>query len=155
MLYSMTNLAIAPILYRFYRCSSSDVTELQHWLMQQAQITPKQPSTESAADENSLVLFWNIALSELWSLPNTSAPSSEWLAQVVNSTLFNINIPFLFQNASQIWPTYPLDEYNLRGWAFNFSQPLLLLNGNLDPATPLPMAFDSALHYNPYNSVCI
>ncbi|MCU0693894.1 MAG: alpha/beta hydrolase [Polyangiaceae bacterium] len=120
----------APALaYRFERCDPGDVRAIEH--LGQALQSAESPTEKLYSD----VLHHHVALSELWASP---PPSTDELQQIVSSSLFAPGYGPRVGSQLARWPLYPRDSL-VDQWP-STSVPLLMLNGDMDPQTPLASA---------------
>jgi pimeloyl-ACP methyl ester carboxylesterase len=134
-------LLIAPLLYRLDRCNAQDaelLEDLAHAVVQDQPVTP----TEGALmrEVYSSVLYTHIALSELW---NPQATAAQLTAQQAGLAIAPAPAQDLAALRS-IWPLGVTDPLASQ-WARS-NVPLLLLNGDLDPQTPLRFAQTALAH---------
>jgi len=81
---------------------------------------------------------------------NTSVPSFEQLEYISDNSAFATGGPPQLRMAWEMWNKYTPDiYYNL--FASNFKNPLLILNGDFDPQTPLIWADSAAIHFTAKN----
>lgn len=118
---------IVAMVRRLERCSAKDEPVFAHFgkLL-------RAPATVDSLAEFSTVLGNHVALSELWDEPSPSA--AEFDAQDRTTYVSNVLGPKLAR-LHDSWPRVPHDEYWNR-WATT-SAAVLMMNGSLDPATPL------------------
>lgn len=123
---------LAPaILYRLERCEPADVAALQHavGLIIAALATIVEDPYYSRA------LGHHIKLSELWKAPHPSLAETEAL---VAGAVFSVASTLELLELEAIWPSYPIEPWEE---VFATSElPMLMINGELDPATPLDEA---------------
>ncbi|CAF3843729.1 unnamed protein product [Rotaria sordida] len=86
---------------------------------------------------NSKVLYLNIIQSERWLAPNESEIDKETVLAWHRSTLMAPNNSEQTISFRAQWPKYPLDQYYAKVASYS---PLLMLSGQLDPATTFPLA---------------
>ena len=119
----------APALaYRLERCSADD----------EAAIANFYEVAFGAGEADTLfsdVLHHHVALSELWASP---APTLEDLQTIVDGSLFAPSYGPRVGAEYDIWPRYPHDAY-VSAWPTT-DVPLLMMNGSMDPQTPLSSA---------------
>jgi pimeloyl-ACP methyl ester carboxylesterase len=142
----MRNL-VPAVTYRLLRCSPEDVSainnmvaQLERWLG--GGRSRGRRAWAPADDLSSDVLAMNIALSELEEDP---PPSKDQLARLMEDAVFWHKDDTQMRDLYDLWPRYPHD-----GFVGKYPQtnvPVLLLNGTLDPQTPLEFAQEVAPHY--------
>ena len=119
---------IPALIYRLERCNEGDIAVWSH-------IYRKLFPADTAADPEdaspSYPLFFHVALSEMW--PD-AAPSFETAALAEEAYLFTTELTARTAQRADTWPIYPKPKEN--GVAPVYDGPLLMLQGNLDPATP-------------------
>jgi hypothetical protein len=120
---------IAPIVYRADRCEAKDVAALTQLM---AALTQGAGGTGSPPLEHQLwgwVLSNNILHSEFGEIPRPSAMQlAQWREGLVASRNVTVGI-----EPTLNWPAYPLDRF--AGQYATTRQPMLMLQGLLDPAT--------------------
>jgi pimeloyl-ACP methyl ester carboxylesterase len=122
--------------YRIDRCEPEDIDALEWLAMVLAEILPPDPY-------GSVILGTNISFSEFIDEP---APSLQQILDHVATLYISRDAgPDLMPYYAE-WPRYPRDEYH--GQYPSTSTPLLLLNGTLDPQTPLLVAQPAMDHYS-------
>lgn len=120
---------IAPVFYRIDRCDGSDLSALATFFNAYFWSGDMDTGRDSSA------LLLNIGLSELWADP---PPPLEGLQASFEASLFGSSFAAYSGFAQLQWPTYPHDEYV---WQFaSTTTPVLMMNGTLDPQTPMWMA---------------
>ncbi len=133
--------AIPAVVYRFDRCAAGDVAALRVFLGRLRGGGP--PGTAMAEPLFSLVLNRHIGLSEMWGDPALDAAElARWEARLLVSTGSSVTSA----RARPSWPTYPPDRY-AGAWAHT-DVPMLMMNGSLDPQTPLSIARLAADHFD-------
>src|SRR5262249_5347874 len=119
---------IPALLYRVNRCGPGDVAAIGNLVGLLSQ--PAAPSPEDTL--SSPVLGLNISLSEV------AGPEPPPLAEVQaieDGAYFATGLSTELRSLYDAWPRYPLDVY---AGAYAPTQlPLLMLNGTLDPTTPI------------------
>lgn len=126
-------LVVPSIILRLSRCNPADVRTLIFFLSKTGFISSKQEGGDS------LLLSSNIILSEML-FNGTVAPRMEDIFRFQNTSYFTVsgsvnNMAIYHEN---IYPAYPKDQYYGRYARTN--APVLLMNGDLDHATPLEFA---------------
>lgn len=133
-------LAIAPVIYRLERCDPADVDAVTH-LLRAAFGSPDDP-VGPFLEAWSFPLQDNITFSELWTDP---APAPDALAAAADATLISEGVTMDDAQVFPLWPRYPRDEYD-GIWA-QVDVPMLMMNGDLDPATPIDIAQRAREHF--------
>ncbi|CAF4778633.1 unnamed protein product [Rotaria sp. Silwood1] len=131
---------IPAFIFRLNRCNQEDVDALDFFFQTQG-FSTSSSNNMSSNDENlallnSNVLFSNIVFSELWLSLNQSAIDQETLNALYNATIMSREDSSDVIALRSAWPKYSLDEYRYR--VANSS--LLMISGQLDPATPFDLA---------------
>ena len=137
-----TRAFIPAVAYRFERCDDADVaaiTQLSSVLFGQQQLTYYDTLMSTA-------LFNNVAISELW--PESAPPLAEFLAEV-DGLFASIDLSPRVAALQDAWPRYPDDAY-VGQWATT-DLPLLMMNGDLDPQTPIWVGSQADPHFNGAN----
>lgn len=136
----LTRTYLPALIYRMQRCSAADVAAIDRLL-----------TVLFGADETSYydtlssdALFYNVALSELWPDPELH-PDPAQLAAIEASLLVSTELSPRVAEVQDLWPAYPDDAW-VDGWA-NTATPLLMLNGDLDPMTPIWLASQMEPHF--------
>jgi len=128
--------------YRIVRCNDDDVDALQTFVSNlQKMFGGGQFAGFATHDLSSDVLGIHIALSELEEAP---PPTAAQLGELMKDSVIAEPDTHMI-DAYQIWPRYPHDQ-----WVDKYpesSVPVLLMNGTLDPQTPLEFAEQIAPHY--------
>lgn len=125
--------AIPALLHRLDRCDADDVDALRYFVE-----NVPDPLDGLRDDRNfSRVLGNLIIASELWDGSVTASEGAAFLEESVFALGSSLRVASL---ADAGWPTYPLDGY--AGEAPDVDLPVLWINGELDPATPLAPAAD-------------
>lgn len=99
-----------------------------------------------------MILQANVMLGELFF--DSPIPSFETVEAWSRSSHFATYIPPLFRILWDKWNRYLPDEYHNQ-YPEVGDLPMLLLNGELDMATPIYLASWDALHYNHSNQVFV
>ena len=121
---------IPAVLYRLDRCDPGDVAALQY--LDHVLNQPAQPSLYERL--HSPVLGTHIGLSEFFA----GAPTVAEAQAVVDGTIFSLAVGPRYAMRYDTWPRYPLDRF--AGGFADSPVPMLLLQGEYDPATPLAFA---------------
>ena len=123
--------------YRMARCEPGDVDAIETMLTlffgEEAELT----YYDTLGSDS---LFYNVALSEIW--PEDPPPIASILAEQAKLYVSTGLTP---EMAVARWGHYPDDAY-VGAWAVT-DTPLLMLNGDLDPQTPLAVAIETADHF--------
>ena len=134
-------LLIPPLVYRFDRCNADDAVRLKKLASQLSKEQPVSPEEGAQMREvYSAVLYTNVAFGELWDAQATTVGQ----AQVEAGLLMAPKSSQDLAEIRKIWPLAALDPLS-RQWASS-QVPLLLLNGDLDPQTPLIFAKSAFTH---------
>ncbi|MEM6991557.1 MAG: alpha/beta fold hydrolase [Myxococcota bacterium] len=122
---------IPATLHRLQRCNAADVTALQN-------AAPHMQNPLSALLDDplfSVVINRHISLSEMWSAP---FPSQAEIDAWEDDLLFTLASSSSRFEVAELWPTYaPPPEDDVFA---ETDVPILMLNGEFDPNTPLPEA---------------
>ncbi|MFH2006557.1 MAG: alpha/beta fold hydrolase [bacterium] len=136
---------IPAAIHRLHRCTNEDgsaIGTLYNTFFGSAGVMTNIPY--------SIVLQYHINLSEMWTHPDFSGVDLEqYFASTDASALFYRGLSAAKYALLPDWPTYSDEEYD-DGWAAP-TIPLLVLQGELDPATPYFRALDLADHYTAPN----
>ncbi|KAF0982310.1 hypothetical protein FDP41_011240 [Naegleria fowleri] len=151
---------IPAIFYRMDRCDEYvDIPFLLHikkiFMTTTTTTTTTTTQTTQKVPLMSLVLRYNIAFSEMWD-PNVKL---EQLMNEFNSSeilMGGIGVSLASRLDVTQWPTYTLDADYFQQ-KFTTNTPLLILNGNLDPNTPLwsALALNASIGGNSHDLVII
>ena len=123
------------VIKRLLRCSDNDVKSLK--LFQQ--VISSIPLDGAGFSQ---VLSANIALSEMSEKP---LPTQAAIAANVSNLAASLDAGPRLSGAIGSWPTYPLDAYV--GQFAETTVPMLMLNGTLDPQTPIAIARPTGDHF--------
>ena len=131
LLWSWYERALIPALaYRLERCDPDDIAALAHFA------GLFRGREETAADRlHSAVLGVHIGVSELSTPPFPTAAEAE---AVVENTVVSLLVGTRYAELWPTWPAYPADRFDDRFATTDI--PVLMLEGELDPATVLPGA---------------
>ncbi|MFT3774235.1 MAG: alpha/beta fold hydrolase [Minicystis sp.] len=141
-------LAIAPIIHRLERCDQADIDAFVHFVgvVFGAPDAPPDPMLSAW----SFPLGNNITFSEMWTDP---PPTASALIAASEATAISKGISLGDASVFPLWPRYPRDEY-FGQWGDN-NLPMLMLNGDLDPATPIWIASAAAEHFKGPNQTFV
>jgi len=128
---SLARAAIPALVHRVDRCTPEDVEAVRHLLG----LIFGSGDEPSEAGLFSVVLAHHVTFSELWPDPPASL---EELQSVADAAIAHKNIGPTFRMRYDDWPRYAPDAYHGR-WP-ETDVPMLLLNGTLDPQTPIETA---------------
>jgi pimeloyl-ACP methyl ester carboxylesterase len=117
------------LLHRIDRCEPADLTALQAFQNTLGEMY------EPASPRFSQVLYWNVVFSDLWERP---APTIATLAARCNALAICSGGSLGLGEVQPLWPPFPEDP--LAGQPITTSSAVLILNGTLDPQTPLANA---------------
>lgn len=130
---------LAPILYRFDRCSAADLPALRTLM---AQLTQAQP-LDLEMQLWGWVLMNNVALSEFDTDATLTAARLEAIRE---GAVASRDVTEMLAINRGAWPTYAPDEFT--GRLATTATPMLMLQGGLDPATLLRKARPMQMHFN-------
>jgi pimeloyl-ACP methyl ester carboxylesterase len=129
--------------HRILRCSAEDVTAVNHMIQTLQQwLSGGRRAWANGDDLSSDVLGMNIALSELEEQPVIAKAE---LLRLMSDAVFFEKDDTHTRDLYDIWPRYPHDQF-VGGYPQS-NVPVLLLNGTLDPQTPVEFAQAVAPHY--------
>lgn len=117
------------LLHRVDRCALGDLASLQAFQ------NTLDEMYEPASPRFSQVLYWNVVFSDLWERP---APTIATLTARCNALSICSQGSLRLGEVQPIWPSFPEDP--LTGQPITTSSAVLILNGTLDPQTPLANA---------------
>jgi len=140
---SSTRELIPAILYRLQRCNEGDIVAIRDYL------NPRlaRPTPEGYSE----ALQYHIALSELW---NYDAPPTESdMQEVFDDSLVSLGVGIDFAENYDSWPVYQRSAFD--GEYMDYTGPLLMLHGGLDPASPYDAISDYASRYNAPNQTLV
>jgi pimeloyl-ACP methyl ester carboxylesterase len=130
---------VPALAYRGNRCAPGDVAAFEH-LAQLIFARPGRPDPASLLD--SMALGMNIGLSEM---VEVDPPSLADLQAFEDSAYFSFGYGTFARSLYDTWPRYPRDAY--AGKYAPAEAPMLMLNGTLDPQTPIDFALEIAPNY--------
>ncbi|NUO48324.1 MAG: alpha/beta fold hydrolase, partial [Polyangiaceae bacterium] len=134
-----TRTYLPPLVYRLSRCDAADVTAIDKLLT----VLFGSSTTSYYETLSSDALFYNVALSELW--PNAAShPTIEEIAAQEAGLFVSTGLTPRVAAVQDVWPAYADDAY-VDAWA-ETSTPLLMMNGDLDPQTPIWVGSEAADH---------
>ncbi len=143
---------IPSLLYRLHRCNTSDKTIIETYINNLFELSGRSISGRWVDEEelDSDLLYYNVTFSELW-----KGNSLDEILAIENSSLFiSSSIESLYNFYTEgNWNSY-LDDGTFRAWP-DTDIPILMINGTLDPQTPLEIALPSAEHFNKANQTFI
>jgi hypothetical protein len=126
---------IPAVIYRLRRCNADDVTALNFFFRTSFAITDSARNIRSdpVFSSFSRVIQVHIVQSEEWLALNEAEVDAERISAWHQSTI--IAPSFLKDDISlrARWPKYSVDQYRYRVASYS---PLLMISGQLDPATP-------------------
>lgn len=132
-----TRTYVPAIVYRMARCEADDVdaigTLLTLFFGEEAELGYYDRLGSDA-------LFYNVTMSELW----PEAPPSDAVILAEQAKFF-MGTGLSAEIATATWGAYPDDGY-VGAWAVT-DTPLLMMNGDLDPQTPLAVASAMGDHF--------
>jgi pimeloyl-ACP methyl ester carboxylesterase len=124
-----SRVAAMALLHRVDRCEPGDVAALKVFRNAEAE-TEGLPSPRF-----SQILYWNVVFSDLWERP---APTVAELTARCNALSICGQGSLRLGQVQPMWPAFPEDP--LAGKPITTSSAVLILNGTLDPQTPLANA---------------
>jgi pimeloyl-ACP methyl ester carboxylesterase len=136
----LTRTYIPALVYRHARCKDEDVAAIDRLL---TVLFAERPATyyDTLASD---ALFYNVAYSELW--PEAAQhPTIAEIAEMAAGLHVSTGLTTRMVEGQSAWPTYADDAF-VGGWATT-SMPLLMMNGDLDPQTPIWVGDDAAEHF--------
>lgn len=125
-------LAVGPFFYRLERCSVQDIQAISYFINN---VVNKKPSFPPPPSKKSAILGLQIVRSELLSKP---LPSAEELKKKDKSYIIADRVGLLSAEAIEHIKPVPPDTYV--GKTAKTSIPMLMMNGSMDPQTPLEPA---------------
>jgi pimeloyl-ACP methyl ester carboxylesterase len=142
---SVARTYMPAVVYRYARCEPGDVAAIDKLLT----VFFGGPQETSYYDElSSDALFYNVALSELW--PNAPEhPSPEDIDLIEAGLQVTTGLSPRVTAVQDLWPAYP-DDVFVDQWA-ETSIPILMMNGDLDPQTPIWVAAPAGEQLNAAN----
>jgi len=126
-----------PLVYRMDRCTADDVMVVGHYVT--ALLAQFQATAPTVANRDSAVLQWHVGFSELWEAP---PPSTSDLESRCTGRVFCPGVAAAAAPIYPIWPRYVPDQY-FNQWPTS-KTPILSMNGELDPQTPIENASTAA-----------
>jgi pimeloyl-ACP methyl ester carboxylesterase len=117
------------LLRRVNRCDPPDVAAIGAFENARATMSGGFPASHSQ------VLYWNVVFSDRWEVPPPSV--DEVAARCAPLALCDDDSLQLARIRLQ-WPAFPEDPLNTQ-WPITTSSPVLVLNGELDPQTPVEL----------------
>ncbi|WP_437275157.1 hypothetical protein WME90_28350 [Sorangium sp. So ce375] len=125
-----------PLAYRIDRCEPADVEVVGHYMQTLLDLLSQ---TGGGEPRSSVILGTHVALSELWEEP---APTPAELQARCDAQRFCPREAQALGPLYEAWPRYPHDRF-WSGWPTS-TVPILAMNGQLDPQTPIGLAELSA-----------
>ncbi len=127
---------VPPILFRVSRCEEQDVEALSYLVP--APTGESDPAADAAALLSmSTALLYHVTFSELW---GPDPPSVDALHEIVDGTIFTLDLgPSAGAVQALGWPAYTVDD-DLASTLTTSEAPVLVIQGTLDPQTPLEVA---------------
>ncbi len=124
---------VFPLIHRLERCNSDDLTAINYLVDGYFNAL----GAPTAPPLNSGVLQYNIALSELWSIPGEGEPTAAELTAAAEAQTFLVgdSYPASIAQLRKSWPLPPNDYAGLP-LPVPTSSPMLWLSGGLDTRTP-------------------
>jgi hypothetical protein len=130
---------VPAVIYRLNRCEPGDVDALAN--LMEALFGDYEPTVYDQLHSESVV--FHIGLSELWPDPH---PDATGIAGILETLYFSTDLALEFAALQDLWPAYPRDEY-ADAWPTT-SVPMLMMNGDLDPNTPIWITQQAEDHFN-------
>ena len=124
---------IPAVIYRLDRCNDADVAALRY--LDRVLNRPSAPSTYDRL--HSRVLALNIGLSEFYD----GLPTLAEAQAVIDRSIASLSTGVRFRERYDTWPRYEPDEY--AGKFAETTIPMLMMQGTMDPATPVAFARDA------------
>ena len=129
---------IPAMIYRMERCQIRDL-EAAGALFE----TLFEADDAGEPESHSPVLQRHVSMSELW--PETGPSPADFEAALTRTTM-TTGVSASFATTYADWPRYPRDE--LAGETADYSGPMLLLHGGLDPTMPLERLAELIDHFD-------
>lgn len=136
----ITRTYLPALVYRYARCDAGDVAAIDRLLT----VLFGSPSTTYYDTLSSDALFYNVALSELWPDPSEH-PTEQQIAEGEAALFVTTGLTPRVAAVQDVWPPYADDAY-VGAWA-ETATPLLMMNGDLDPMTPIWVGGQAAEHF--------
>lgn len=134
---------IPPLIAQIHRCAPADVERVQHFMAVHAAV-------DAESQGSSAILGAHIAVSELAAM---DADASE-LETARRSHVFSSGIELTMASIAGEWPSYVPDEH-VGKWS-SYQGPMLMLQGAIDPASPVENAQRVSEHYSaPHQTLVI
>ena len=135
-----TRTYIPAIIHRLARCEPADVAAISSLLEVVFGGSQEQTYYEALQSQ---ALFWNVSFGELWPNPGMHPTAAEIDAAQATVYIGGGLVPSLYA-IQDVWPAYPDDAWT-NAWATP-ETPVLMLNGDLDPQTPIWLGELAAEH---------
>jgi pimeloyl-ACP methyl ester carboxylesterase len=126
----VTRTYLPALVYRFARYDAADAGAIDHMLDALFGSTETTYYDELMSDG----LFYNVALSELWPNPDAQ-PTEDEIAAIEDGLSVSTGLSPRVAAVQDVWPEYADDAW-VGAWA-DPEMPLLMMNGDLDPMTPI------------------
>ncbi|MBK6514171.1 MAG: alpha/beta fold hydrolase [Polyangiaceae bacterium] len=140
----ITRTYLPATIYRLQRCEEADVAAIDRMLT----LLFGDQTTSYYDTLSSDALFYNVSLSELW--PDQELhPTLAEIEETESSLYITTGLTPRVAAVQSEWPAYADDAY-VDAWA-STQTPILMLNGDLDPMTPLWLAELTAPHFTDSN----
>ncbi len=152
LMYDKVRDMVPATVHRMNRCSDEDMAVIVYLynayfgaVGQGAVPGPRWPlgQTGNEGTGYSGLLFYHVATSEMWDLE--TAPDYEEALAAWDGYTMSTGLTTWVAAVAEDWPTFAHDEYN--GGFADYDGPLLMLQGGLDPATPVEFAEAVGDHY--------
>jgi|GEM_PF-1156460 len=143
--YHPVHAMIPAVIYRLDHCTIADATVFYHMYKV---LFGDDGSLLTTTGPWSMVLNHNVLFSEMWDTDRFAdeAEMLQYWADLDETALFGMSDPLAAWEMKKQWPTYTDAGYD-NGWAHT-SVPMLMLQGELDPATPVEGARDVGNNFN-------
>jgi pimeloyl-ACP methyl ester carboxylesterase len=135
---------IPALTYRAQRCTADDVTAITYFY------SKLQAAFAAPAGGFSLPLQMYVDVSEFWTYPTPGVPAVQ---AAFDQTSIAVGASLATAMASDTWPRYDPAPY--AGQWPSTTVPLLMMNGGLDPATPLAGALTVKDHFQGQNQTFV
>jgi pimeloyl-ACP methyl ester carboxylesterase len=133
---------IPAFIYRVDRCDDGDIEAINNMIEQTISAEPESEDGDLSMSE---ALNIHITLSEIIAPLLTHEQNLDF----ASNANFLISPPYDYGPLYDYWPRYPVDEYS-NVWATT-DVPMLMMNGDLDPKTPIEESKIFIEHFNgPY-----
>jgi pimeloyl-ACP methyl ester carboxylesterase len=142
--YWQTRDVLPAVVHRLERCAPDDIEVLQHLLASLGLLFGATLSGNDGLGSSDL-LFYHVALSEMW-YPPDEAPAVDTLLADWQTMTMSTGLEIALGQRSGTWPRYPADSFDDAVPAY--AGPLLMLQGGLDAPTPWEQAWALTAEYD-------